>query len=55
MKKRIKKLQLHRETLLELDNSDYRKVAGGATDACSYTCATSCPSGHPGCCPTDTT
>lgn len=41
MKKKLKKLALHRETLAELDRSDdLQGVAGGATmNTCpSYTC-----------------
>jgi hypothetical protein len=40
MKKRSKKLALHRETLAELDRLNLKEAAGGATlNTCpSYTC-----------------
>jgi len=34
MKKELKELRLHRETLRGLDRSSYRTIAGGATASC---------------------
>ena len=40
MKKSLKKLALHRETLRSLDDHTLENVAGGYTE---YTCHNSCP------------
>ena len=48
MRKRTKKLSLHRETLRNLQARDLRRVAGGETNeilttcACTETCASIC-------------
>lgn len=48
MKKRDKKLQLHRETVLRLDSSDLRQAAGGRVAVGGNGIDTSC--GEPNCC-----
>lgn len=49
MKKKLKRLKLHRETLVHLNQRDLREVAGGATRFCQFsgqatcnTCAATC-------------
>lgn len=43
MRKRMGKLQLHRETLRMLtEGPDLKKAAGGSIEACTYTCYGTC-------------
>ena len=42
MKKRLSKLQLHRETLAALSSQSLPQVLGGATDTCTTACSL-CP------------
>ncbi|HYI07734.1 MAG TPA: class I lanthipeptide [Thermoanaerobaculia bacterium] len=44
MKKKVKKLELNKETVRNLTNEDLKKVAGGSTSECTFprTCCLSC-------------
>ncbi len=42
MKKKIKKLTLNRETLVQLDQGDLQGVAGGYTPRCQYSGQQTC-------------
>ena len=44
MKKKVKKLQLNRETVRNLSREDLKKVVGGTTSECTFprTCCYSC-------------
>lgn len=49
MKKKVKKLELNRETVRNLTSDDLKKIAGGSTDTCSI--PRSCCTGCRWCCP----
>lgn len=44
MKKKVKKLQLNRETVRNLSRDDLKKVAGGTSSECTYprSCCNTC-------------
>ena len=44
MKKKVKKLELNRETVRNLTSDDLKKVAGGSTSECTFprSCCDSC-------------
>jgi len=50
MKKKVKKLELNRETVRNLSTDDLKKIAGGSTDICTLP-RTVCNSCKPIFCP----
>jgi len=51
MKKKVKKLELNKETVRNLSSDDLKKIAGGSTDDAGCSIPRSCCTGCMWCCP----